>query len=246
MNVQGKAEIKHKSRKYQALPGAVKNSDYSILNKNIFPTHVSALTHTITFVQSPKPLKVLHDMYIAGNNVHLSTTVSIKKYNFKYKHRWPCSQTNNCRPPKSSHMEKTGFSCYAPMHIVHPSNKGKTTTQMFTMKYVQCLAPIILCCCNQFSKQSCHCPLPFCQKCLPLWKESTYCGNRKCKIYDGLCLNLLFILHICFPLCCGLFEHYPVFVPYAVVMFFLLSDFLIIHSICSVYIHRCTQRNANI
>ncbi len=31
-------------------------------------------------------------------------------------------------------MEKTGFSCYAPAHIVHPSNEGKATTQMFTMK----------------------------------------------------------------------------------------------------------------
>lgn len=55
-------------------------------------------------------------------------------------------------------MEKNGFSCYAPAHIVHPSKEGITTTQMFTVKCLQCLALIILCYCHQFSKQIVHSP----------------------------------------------------------------------------------------
>lgn len=40
-------------------------------------------------------------------------------------------------------MEHTRFSWYAPAHIVHPSKKGITTTQMLRGKYVQCSALMI-------------------------------------------------------------------------------------------------------
>lgn len=36
------------------------------------------------------------------------------------------SQANSCRPPECSHIEKTGCSCYAPAHIVHPSKEAIT------------------------------------------------------------------------------------------------------------------------